>query len=99
MYSFGTQLVHTRFIHILHWEICKKQFYILPSLKVLLYTTLFFIFYKGGRIFFYVSHLHGPIKQGRSVEKKKKGNSVAGDLPRTGSETNTTIFVIYIYWI
>ena len=26
---------------------------------------------KGGRIFFYVSHLHGPIKQGRSVEIKK----------------------------
>ena len=26
----------------------------------------------GGRIFFYVSHLHGPIKQGRSVEKKRK---------------------------
>ena len=26
--------------------------------------------YKGGRIFFYVSHLHGPIKQGRSVEIK-----------------------------
>ena len=26
-------------------------------------------------------------------------NSVARDLPRTGSETNTTIFVIYIYWI
>ena len=25
---------------------------------------------KGGRIFFYVSHLHGPIKQGRSVEIK-----------------------------
>ena len=30
---------------------------------------------------------------------KKQGNSVARDLPRTGSETNTTIFVIYIYWI
>ena len=29
----------------------------------------------------------------------KQGNSVARDLPRTGSETNTTIFVIYIYWI
>ena len=29
-------------------------------------------FSKGGRIFFYVSHLHGPIKQGRSVEIKKK---------------------------
>ena len=26
----------------------------------------------------------------------KQGNSVARDLPRTGSETNTTIFVIYI---
>ena len=26
-----------------------------------------------------------------------QGNSVARDLPRTGSETNTTIFVIYIY--
>ena len=26
--------------------------------------------HKGGRIFFYVSHLHGPIKQGRSVEIK-----------------------------
>ena len=25
-----------------------------------------------------------------------QGNSVARDLPRTGSETNTTIFVIYI---
>ena len=29
----------------------------------------------------------------------KQGNSVTRDLPRTGSETNTTIFVIYIYWI
>ena len=29
----------------------------------------------------------------------QQGNSVARDLPRTGSETNTTIFVIYIYWI
>ena len=29
----------------------------------------------------------------------EQGNSVARDLPRTGSETNTTIFVIYIYWI
>ena len=29
--------------------------------------------------------------------KTKQGNSVARDLPRTGSETNTTIFVIYIY--
>ena len=28
--------------------------------------------------------------------KDKQGNSVARDLPRTGSETNTTIFVIYI---
>ena len=28
--------------------------------------------------------------------EKKQGNSVARDLPRTGSETNTTIFVIYI---
>ena len=27
----------------------------------------------------------------------KQGNSVARDLPQTGSETNTTIFVIYIY--
>ena len=26
----------------------------------------------------------------------KQGNSVARDLPRIGSETNTTIFVIYI---
>ena len=26
----------------------------------------------------------------------KQGNSVARDLPRTGSKTNTTIFVIYI---
>ena len=26
----------------------------------------------------------------------KQGNSVARDLPQTGSETNTTIFVIYI---
>ena len=29
----------------------------------------------------------------------QQGNSVARDLPRTGSETNTTICVIYIYWI
>ena len=29
----------------------------------------------------------------------QQGNSVARDLSRTGSETNTTIFVIYIYWI
>ena len=28
--------------------------------------------------------------------KWQQGNSVARDLPRTGSETNTTIFVIYI---
>ena len=28
---------------------------------------------------------------------EKQGNSVARDLPRTGSKTNTTIFVIYIY--
>ena len=28
--------------------------------------------------------------------QRKQGNSVARDLPRTGSETNTTIFVIYI---
>ena len=27
----------------------------------------------------------------------KQGNSVARDLPRTGSETNTTIFVIPVY--
>ena len=27
----------------------------------------------------------------------KQGNSVARDLPQTGSETNTTIFVIYIH--
>ena len=26
----------------------------------------------------------------------QQGNSVARDLPRTGSETNTTIFVIYM---
>ena len=26
-----------------------------------------------------------------------QGNSVARDLPQTGSETNTTSFVIYIY--
>ena len=26
----------------------------------------------------------------------KQGNSLTRDLPRTGSETNTTIFVIYI---
>ena len=32
-------------------------------------------------------------------KKFKQGNSVARDLPRTGSETNTTIFVIYIFWI
>ena len=30
------------------------------------------------------------------VASEKQGNSVARDLPRTGSETNTTIFVIYI---
>ena len=29
--------------------------------------------------------------------KSEQGNSVARDLPRTGSETNTTIFVIYRY--
>ena len=28
--------------------------------------------------------------------KKKQGNSVARDLPPTGSEANTTIFVLYI---
>ena len=27
----------------------------------------------------------------------QQGNSVARDLPRTGSETNTTIFVIHVY--
>ena len=27
----------------------------------------------------------------------QQGNSVARDLPRTGSETNTTIFVIYMW--
>ena len=32
------------------------------------------------------------------VKYTKQGNSVARDLPRTGSETNTIIFVIYIYW-
>ena len=31
-----------------------------------------------------------------SENRRKQGNSVARDLPRTGSETNTTIFVIYI---
>ena len=31
----------------------------------------------------------------KAVEQKQ-GNSVARDLPQTGSETNTTIFVIYI---
>ena len=30
------------------------------------------------------------------VQQGKQGNSVARDLPRTGSKTNTTIFVIYI---
>ena len=30
------------------------------------------------------------------VMGRKQGNSVARDLPRTGSKTNTTIFVIYI---
>ena len=35
--------------------------------------------------------------QSRHMYKKgKQGNSVTRDLPRTGSETNTTIFVIYI---
>ena len=29
----------------------------------------------------------------------KQGNSVARDLPRTGSETNTTIFVIYTVYV
>ena len=28
-----------------------------------------------------------------------KGNSVAWDLPPTGSEANTTIYLKYIYWI
>ena len=38
-------------------------------------------------------------KAGTTVDEtcNNKGNSVARDLPRTGSETNTTIFVIYIY--
>ena len=31
-----------------------------------------------------------------SIIKTKQGNSVARDLPRTGSEANTTIFVLYI---
>ena len=31
------------------------------------------------------------------VNVSKQGNSVARDLPRTGSETNTIIFVIYIF--
>ena len=31
-----------------------------------------------------------------SKDRWKQGNSVARDLPRTGSETNTTTFVIYI---
>ena len=30
------------------------------------------------------------------ISYQKRGNSVARDLPWTGSETNTTIFVIYI---
>ena len=38
----------------------------------------------------YLSLLH------QYVNKLKQGNSVARDLPRTGSENNTTIFVIYI---
>ena len=29
------------------------------------------------------------------MPKIKQGNSVARDLPRTGSETNTTIFVLF----
>ena len=33
-------------------------------------TSILLKQHKGGRIFFYVSHLHGPIKQGRSVEIK-----------------------------
>ena len=41
----------------------------------------------------------GVLKRKQNVNKIQQGNSVARDLPRTGSETNTTIFVIYIYWI
>ena len=33
----------------------------------------------------------------QSTTHLKQGNSVTRDLPQTGSETNTTIFVIYIY--
>ena len=50
--------------------------------------------FTGGVVTQVISHRCGLIKQGQLYEKQ--GNSVARDLPRTGSETNTTIFVIYI---
>ena len=45
--------------------------------------------YNKGEQFENQFFIYGP-------KHKKQGNSVARDLPRTGSETNTTIFVIYI---
>ena len=44
--------------------------YLLPFSAYFIILYILHIMCKGGRIFFYVSHLHGPIKQGRSVEKK-----------------------------
>ena len=47
----------------------KFNFFASSGIKAIIQETLSFV-YKGGRIFCYVSLLHGPIKQGRSVEIK-----------------------------
>ena len=60
------------------------------------FSSLYFMTTFCGLFRFF---LLGGMKMSGSAglfNKKKQGNSVARDLPRTGSETNTTIFVIYI---
>ena len=37
------------------------------------------------------------VNMAHTVKSGQQGNSVARDLPRTGSKTNATIFVIYIF--
>ena len=51
-------------------------------------TTVVFVLPHGKKI---ISEIINMI-----LYKNKQGNSVTQDLPRTGSETNTTIFVVYI---
>ena len=51
---------------------------------------------KGGRIFFYVSHLHGPINQGRSVEINKKNKKCILMYNQGNMRLHVDLFIKYV---